>query len=184
MKTRELKPDMWPDIEKLFGPNGACAGCWCMFWRYRKDEPWPKMKGAPSKRRFKALVQSGRAHGVLAYERDEPIGWCSFEQRSDMDRINRSPSLVCDDADRVWSLPCFFVKPGWRGKGVASKLLDAAVKALRKRGAKIIEGYPYKTRGKTAPVFVWTGTLSMFTRAGFKVVGPKPKGKQRVRITV
>jgi hypothetical protein len=25
--------ERWPDLEALFGKNGACAGCWCMWWR-------------------------------------------------------------------------------------------------------------------------------------------------------
>src|SRR2546425_12840945 len=25
----------WPDLEKLFGPNGAYSNCWCMWWRLR-----------------------------------------------------------------------------------------------------------------------------------------------------
>src|ERR1700732_3862279 len=28
-----LTPDHWDDFEVLFGPRGACAGCWCMWWR-------------------------------------------------------------------------------------------------------------------------------------------------------
>ena len=26
--TKELSPALWPDLETLFGKNGACAGCW------------------------------------------------------------------------------------------------------------------------------------------------------------
>ena len=28
-----LAPDRFADFERLFGPRGACAGCWCMFWK-------------------------------------------------------------------------------------------------------------------------------------------------------
>ena len=28
-----LTPDRWDDVVRLFGPRGACAGCWCMFPR-------------------------------------------------------------------------------------------------------------------------------------------------------
>jgi hypothetical protein len=30
---RPLTPSRWPDLEALFGRNGACNGCWCMYWR-------------------------------------------------------------------------------------------------------------------------------------------------------
>ena len=40
LTVRSLTPDLWPALEDLFGKNGACGGCWCMYWRigssYRK----------------------------------------------------------------------------------------------------------------------------------------------------
>ena len=30
---RPLTAETWPALEDLFGPNGACNGCWCMHWR-------------------------------------------------------------------------------------------------------------------------------------------------------
>lgn len=29
---------LWADLEKLFGPNGAYSGCWCMWWRLSRSE--------------------------------------------------------------------------------------------------------------------------------------------------
>jgi hypothetical protein len=31
--VRPLTPDLWPALEDLFGKNGACNGCWRMYWR-------------------------------------------------------------------------------------------------------------------------------------------------------
>jgi len=33
LKIRPLTPNLWPALEDLFGENGACNGCWCMYWR-------------------------------------------------------------------------------------------------------------------------------------------------------
>ena len=30
---RPLTPDLWPALEELFGPAGACGGSWCTSWR-------------------------------------------------------------------------------------------------------------------------------------------------------
>ena len=135
-----LAPERWPDVEKLFGEKGACAGCWCMFWRLEAGERFDDVKGAAAKRRFKALVTSGRAQGFLAYEGDEPVGWLSTGRRREFSKLDRAPSLAVSDADDVHSLPCFFVKRGFRGRGVATALLEAAVRALRQQGAKVLEG--------------------------------------------
>jgi len=30
--------ERWQDLETLFGPSGAYAGCWCMWWRTTRSE--------------------------------------------------------------------------------------------------------------------------------------------------
>lgn len=185
--TKELRPELWNDFEELFGANGACGGCWCMAWRTDKNEKWAAIKGTPAKRRMKKLITSGKAHGILAYHEDKPVGWCSFDRRKDYLKLDRAPSLRCDDADNVWSIPCFFVKREYRGQGVGGVLLDGALKTLKKHGAKIVEGYPVKPYNydKAIPAaFAWTGTQSMFKKAGFKPVGNREGAKQRVRKTL
>lgn len=184
MKIRELSPELWPAFEALFGEKGACAGCWCMFWRTEKGESFDDIKGAKAKRRMKALVMAGEALGALAFEGDEAIGWCSYGPRRSYARLDRAPSLACDDADQVWSVPCFFIHKGHRDKGVATALLAFAVKACQARGAAIVEGYPTAptAAGKRSPAaFIYTGLPSMFESAGFARTGPKKPGKQRMR---
>ena len=187
LEFRDLTPRLWPELERLFGKNGACGGCWCMWWRIEKGERWHEVKGAPAKRRFRALVRAGRANGVLAFEGGEPVGWCAYQRRVELPRLDRAPSLACDDAERVWSLPCFFVKAGWRGKGVARGLLGAALGQLRRRGAGVVEGYPVKPPrpGERMPgAFVWTGTPGLFRAAGFRPAARRPRGRQRVRLAL
>lgn len=184
LRVKLLTPARWKDLEALFGPKGACAGCWCMFWRLEKGERFADVKGPTAKRRFKALVQRGEAEGLLAYAGGQPVGWLAFGPRRDFAALDRAPSLACDDADRVWSLPCFFIKPGHRGQGVATALLQGALKELRRRKAEVVEGYPVKAPAKGKPIpaaFAWTGTLPLFEKQGFAPASSKPRGKQRVR---
>ena len=187
ISTKELTPALWDDVEKLFGPRGACAGCWCMFWRLEEGETFERVKGAAAKKRFRALVASGKAHGILAYAEGEPVGWCSFDRRRDYRKLDRAPSLAVledDVVDGVWSLPCFFIKAGWRGKGVARAMLKAALAAMKRRGAKIAEAYPLqpqKKGGSIPAAFAFTGVPALFEPEGFRPVEKKAKGKVRVR---
>jgi predicted GNAT family acetyltransferase len=144
IETKDLTPELWPAFEKLFGKNGACGGCWCMAWRIEKGERWDEVKGPTAKRRMRTLVTKGKALGVLAFAGNEPVGWCAYGPRADFPKLDRARTLTCDDAERVWSIPCFFVKNGWRGKGVATALLKHALQSLRQEGAEIAEGYPVK----------------------------------------
>lgn len=184
LRVEALTPSHWPALERLFGAKGACAGCWCMFWRLEEGERFDDVKGATAKKRFQALVTKGKAQGFLAFDGDEPVGWLAAGPRRDFKKLDRAPSLEVDDADRVHALPCFFVKRGHRGQGVASALLAAAVKALKKDGARVLEGYPVKPPKPGAPIpaaFAYTGTVPLFEKAGFEVVQAKATGKQRVR---
>jgi GNAT superfamily N-acetyltransferase len=185
IETKELTPRLWSDFEKLFGPRGACGGCWCMYWRIDKGEKWDNIKGEPARRRLHRLVIRGEAQGLLAYIDGEPVGWATFGPRSSFSRLNRAPSLSCEDADEVWAVPCFYVKTAFRGQRVASALLKRVLQLAKKNGVKIVEGYPVQssknTRQPIPAAFAWTGTVSLFEKAGFTAVVKKKGGKLRMR---
>jgi GNAT superfamily N-acetyltransferase len=188
IETRELTPALWPEIEKLFGNNGACGGCWCMWWRVeRGGKLWESTKGKPAKRTFRELVVTGRARGIVAFAAGEPVGWCSFGPRADFPRLDRVRAYRRPDTDGVWSINCFFIPRPFRGKGVARALLKAAVQACTHHGAQVIEGYPVITsrEGKQlAAAFSWTGPLKIFEEQGFEVVQATPPTKPLVRRTL
>ena len=94
-----------------------------MYWRLKKGERWEDLQGAPAKRRMKALVAAGKAQGAIAFAGEEPVGWIAYGPRQDFPRLERARTLACDDSEQVWSLPCFFIKAGWRDRGVATALL-------------------------------------------------------------
>ena len=71
----------------------------------------------------------------------------------------------------VWSIVCFVVGRAARGRGVAGKLLGAAIAYARDHGATTLEAYPVdlQTGERIASANVYRGTLTMFERAGFTV---------------
>jgi GNAT superfamily N-acetyltransferase len=165
-----LTPERWSDFEKLFGPRGACGGCWCMYWRLSRTQ-FDEQQGELNRRNIMALVDSGNIPGILAYAGDEPVGWCSIAPREEFPTLGRSRILKPVDDQPVWSVVCFFVARGQRRKGLTVHLLKAAIEYARSNGAKIIEGYPVEPKaGKAPDVFVYTGLLSAFKKAGFTEV--------------
>jgi len=185
LTTAALTAERWPDVEALFGPRGACAGCWCMFWRLERGERFADLQGEPLKRRFRAGVLRAEIHGVLAYDGGEPVGWVTFGPRPSFPRLQRSPSLACEDAEQVWSIPCFFIRRSHRGQGLGKVLLEAAVAEMRRLGVRLVEGYPVKPPASGVPLpaaFAYTGTRPMFDRAGFRLqAGAAVHSRQRVR---
>jgi len=168
--VRPVTRQRWRDLEKLFGERGACAGCWCMYWRVQ-HATWEKQKGAGNKRGMKNLVARGAEPGLLAYAGREPVGWISLGPREQFVRLANSRVLVPVDKRPVWSVVCFFIARQHRKSGVSAKLLEAAVDFARKRGAKVVEGYPVDPRkGNFPPAFAWTGFPGTFVKKGFKEV--------------
>lgn len=179
--VRPLEPSDWPALAKLFGERGACGGCWCMCWRRPLGE-WERHKGQGNRDAFRRLVRSGRATGVLAFDGEEAVGWCSVAPRADFEALERKRSLATDWDERTWSVTCFFVDREWRGRGLGTKLLAGAVDVARAGGARRLEGYPAKP-GKDGlpPAFAWTGVPRLFERARFRPL-PDPPGKRPIYV--
>jgi GNAT superfamily N-acetyltransferase len=100
-------------------------------------------KGMGNKEAFKKIVATGEGPGVLAYSGKEPIGWCAIAPRERYPVLARSRVLASVDQEPVWAVSCFFIAKPFRGQGVTEELLRSAVKYARRRGAKIVEGYPH-----------------------------------------
>jgi GNAT superfamily N-acetyltransferase len=176
-----LTPERWPDLEQLFGERGACGGCWCMAWRLpRKD--FQNGKGAANKREFRALVADNTQPGVLAYAGDEPVGWCAVAPREDYVSLGRSRVLAPVDDRPVWSISCLFIARPYRRRGVSVRLIEAAVRLAREKGARVVEGYPVEPYSGNMPAaFAWTGLVSAFRRAGFTEVLRRSPGRPIMR---
>jgi predicted GNAT family acetyltransferase len=187
IKLRELAQTDWSVIEQLFGSRGACGGCWCMSWRREKGgKLWEESKGEPNRKEFKRLVESGEALGVLAFDGDVPVAWCAFGKRTVFPRTERMKAYSRTDIDLVWSVNCFFIGRGYRGIGLAEKLLEKAVAGIKRRKGKIIEGYPVpltKAGDKLPAAFAYTGPEIIFKRQGFKLIQKLSASRPLYRLT-
>lgn len=167
LQFHPLTSDRWSDFERLFGPRGACGGCWCMLWRLTRSE-FEQQKGAANKAAMRRLVDSGVVPGILAYDGDEPVGWCAVAPRTSYPGLARSRVLKPLDDQPVWSVSCLFIRKSHRRRGVSVELLRAAVEFVRGQGGAIVEGYPVEPRTEQVPeVFAWTGLVRSFEKAGF-----------------
>lgn len=146
-----------------------------MAWRQTRAQ-YEANKGDKNRRAFLKIVRSGSQPGVLAYDGETPIGWCAIAPREQYVVLERARTLKRIDDQPVWSVTCFFITRPYRRRGISAKLLEAAVAFARRRGARIVEGYPVVARSGTLPdAFAWTGLPATFLQAGFKEVArPSP----------
>jgi GNAT superfamily N-acetyltransferase len=174
-----LSAETWPDLQDLFGRNGACVGCWCMWWRAGKED---YQAGKGNRDALRALLDTDASVGLLAYggeadtDEERPVGWCAVAPRSSYPRLAKTAvGRGGSDEDGRWAVPCFFVRAGNRRRGFTDHLLAAACEHSRAHGATIVEGYPTTSqKARTDDLFV--GTKNLFARHGFVVVRqPTPK---------
>jgi|RhiMetdeSRZDD1v2_1073273.scaffolds.fasta_scaffold249183_3 GNAT superfamily N-acetyltransferase len=175
LDVQPLTPDRLPDLARLFEEGGDPKWCWCAYFRVRGIN----FSGG-SKTRHRGIleqaagdgVREGRAPGLVAYADGEAVGWVSVGPREDYERLAYSKVLAPIDDKPVWSIVCFVVGRRSRGKGVANALLAAAIDYARDHGATLVEAYPVELEAgeRIGAGEVYKGTLSMFERAGFKVV--------------
>jgi len=169
VQFRPLTLANWADLETLFGPRGACGGCWCMTWRLSASA-FERNKGAGNRRALRKIVASGEPTGILAYLEHEPIGWCAVAPRERYVRLAGSRVLKPVDSCPVWSVSCLYVARAHRRGGLSAMLLAAAARYVAEQGGQTLEGYPLDPKKRLPDAFAWTGLLPAFRKAGFQEV--------------
>lgn len=172
--VRPLTAAFWREFEDLFDTTGPCGRCWCMYWRigaaYRQRPPRENQAA------FRQVVKDGPPPGLLAFDGNVAVGWCQLTPRDAVPWLDRERRLARVDDLPVWSLSCFYIRKGYRRRGVTSALIAAAIKMARRASAPALEAYPLDAA--LTPSSSGTGYASTFARAGFKTVArhvaPRP----------
>lgn len=175
LRFSPVTPECLSDLKRFSTEHGKFGYCSCMRWRMTSSQ----FRNSTREKRIEALnamASSGEAVGVLAYDEDRPIGWCSIAPRSSYAALERYRALTPIDDEPVWSVVCLFIDSQYRKQGLTLSLLQAAIKYAASKGATIVEGYPVEP---TAPSYTYMGSPNTFLRGSFTDVTP-PGQKRRV----
>jgi GNAT superfamily N-acetyltransferase len=136
-------------------------------------------RGGGNRARFEGIAQTADPPmGVIAYKDGRPVGWAALGPRTRYPNTISSRAIILKGRDSsededVWLAPCFFVRVGYRGKGLTSRLLISVVELAREHGAKAVEGFPLTAEGT---VDEYLGREHMFAACGFECVArPTPR---------
>jgi GNAT superfamily N-acetyltransferase len=162
------------DFEELFMSPGAPKYCWCMVWR-RSTAEAKKNDPANRKRQMMARIAAGTPVGLLAYDRNTPVGWVSVAPRETYGNLGGPDA---GEGEVIWSIVCFFVPRKLRGNGMIRALIAAAVAYAKKRGATTVEAYPVE---EDAPSYRFMGFVPTFAKAGFTELGMAGKRRHVMR---
>jgi GNAT superfamily N-acetyltransferase len=124
-------------------------------------------------------VKRGPPPGLLAFDGDMAVGWCQLTPRDALPWLDRAWRLKRVDDVPVWSLSCFYVRKGYRRRGITSALIAAALKAGKRAKAPALEAYPLDA--DMTPSASGTSYVSTFARAGFKTVASRVPARPIVR---
>jgi len=187
--TQELSKRTWPDFERLFLKQGVVGDgwwCWCMHHQRPRSVPLREEPGTRAEwavrnhQEKRKLVENGCAHGILVYAGREPVGWCQYGSREELPRVDSSPryrSLALENgAEKMWRITCFVVDKEYRRRGVAGAGLKAALETIRRKGGGLVEAYPVSKTDQGSN-YIYSGTVSMFEKAGFKTIAPLATGR-------
>ena len=176
----------WDDVAAVFGDRGPGSRCWCQRYKLFPGESFAGLGPGVLAERLREQTEGGS--GLVAYLGEEPVGWCAVEPRPAYHGLLRKTFRIHwegRDEDRddesVWSVTCLFARAGYRKRGVARALAEAAVEHARARGARAVEAYPIVVKN-VLDEELHVGTESMFADAGMAVVSRPSKRRVVMRL--
>ena len=182
--TEELAADYFDFLDnRAFTDNSPWGGCYCTGWQMTKEqektELLDKMEEGFSYgdenfvRVLREIVirqiTSKALQGYLSYVDGISIGWCNANSKANFPLESANGFRLYAPAEKKEkAVVCFEISPEYRGKGVATALLNRAVADAKAEGYVAVEGFPQIHTER----FEWdyTGPVSLFEKAGFTAI--------------
>jgi GNAT superfamily N-acetyltransferase len=163
--------DRWDDVAGAFGSRARKPdSCWCQRFLAKSD--------VSNQRALQTEIESAEVPpGLIAYLDGEPVGWTRVVLRSTLPGVlnNLALARVLSADPLAWWVTCFAIRQSARGHGVGGALLEAAADHAQRQGASCVEGHPVDVSqlkaAKVSGSALFTGTMTMFEKAGFHEIG-------------
>ena len=171
IEIRPLGPGRAPEFLQFLGgeafaDNPKWANCFCYF--PHGDHAGKKFDvnaGDANRAAAAAMVERGEMRGYLAYVAGRPVAWCNANLLDDytiFDNEGAAPGTV-------GAIGCFVVVERFRRKGIAGRLLDAALEGFRAEGVNEVLAFPRPEADSEADNHL--GPVGLYLAAGFEEAG-------------
>ena len=182
--TEELAADYFDFLDnRAFTDNSPWGGCYCTGWQMTKEQEKTELLDKMEEgftygdenfiRVLREIVirqiKSKALQGYLAYVDGISIGWCNANSKANFPLESSNGFRLYAPAEKKEkAVVCFEISPEYRGKGVATALLNRAVADAKAEGYVAVEGFPQIHTER----FEWdyTGPVSLFEKAGFTAI--------------
>lgn len=167
--TPELCEDFLYYFDKVaFSDHEDWAFCYCLECHLDRETDERLKDRADRRQMAKEMVLQGAMQGYLAYDDDMVIGWCNCDDKLNYRLLAEDEQYFTEDTEKgkIKVVYCYDIAPAYRGKGIASMMLEKACKDAKEEGFAYVEVYPL-----TDINFEWQyhGTIKMYEKYGFEV---------------
>ena len=131
------------------------------------------------------MVEQNMIQGYLAYDGEVSIGWCNANDKRnyirvgefDLDDVSDHEDYIPlqqeEKAEKIKSVVCFEIAPEYRGKGIATALLNRVCEDAKQEGYDKVEVYPVLRDAYEKLDF--TGPVHLYEKAGFVRISQQGK---------
>ncbi len=179
--TPELSADYFDFFENRAFTDDSPYRCYCQMYQITKeqakaalDNAGDRDPGLVSRELAERQIADGVLRGYLAYVNGKSIGWCNANDRANY------PSEPMHDVPfyapaekREKAVVCFEIAPEYRGKGVATALLQQVIADAKAEGYIAVVSFPVIRNER----YEWdcTGPIRLYEKVGFVKVQERDK---------
>lgn len=128
--------------------------CYCTRWNMTEQEMIDQIRSpvasnqcdlrSASRAAAEKLISKHSLRGYLAYVDGKVVGWCNANDKKSYKFLGADVEIneTASNLDKIKSIACFEVAPGYQALGVASELLSYVCEDAKKDGYTLVEGYP------------------------------------------
>ena len=171
--TPELADDYFDFFENRAFTDDSPYRCYCQMYQMSKEQVKTAFDhadgldgGQVSRKVAEQQIASGALQGYLAFIDSMAIGWCNVNDRANF------PVEPCTDTyfyappeKREKAVVCFEVAPEYRGKGIATALLQRAISDAKAEGYIAVTAFPVVRSER----YEWdcAGPVHLYQKEGF-----------------
>jgi len=171
--TPEIAADYFDFFENRAFTDDSPYRCYCQMFQMSKSQHQVACEkyegldpGDASRKIAEQQIEAGILQGYLAYVDGLSIGWCNANDRANYPADPQYDVPFHTSAEkREKAIVCFEISPDYRGKGVATALLQQVIADAKSEGYVAAVGFPVMRDER----YEWDnhGPMRLFEKFGF-----------------
>lgn len=171
--TPKLVDDYFDFFENRAFTDDSPYRCYCQVFQMTKEQyqaAYDNAKGSDpgsaSREIAEQQISNGVLRGYLAYADGKSIGWCNANDRANypVDPVYDVPFHAPVEKNEK-AVICFEIAPEYRGKGIATVLLNRVIADAKAEGYLAVVGFPVVRTERYE--WVCQGPVHLYKKAGF-----------------